>query len=489
MIFPHPTSISLANMNFFRPFAPFFATLVCAQILCDHGLATDPAAVTATIDVAHPEAVIPKSFAGFSREWRRFPSPDGGPAGAVHPTYLRLLEHLAAFNEEGLSFRVGGNSADGMGTVPEDDRWRQLGEIFKATRTPLIINLNLAKEDAELDKNLIRAAQRLLPPGAIATFELGNEPDGWKGRYRPADYTYEQYLEVFHKVAEQLVPSLTPGLAGPAWAHAAPPEVLTQFLAKERPFINLLTVHSYRFDPKSHPEVKKLLEEGPTAGFAKSLAPGIKVAHDAGLKLRLGEAGSAWGGGLAGFSDTYACSLWTIDFLFELAHAGLDGVNFHGGGTSHYTAIKEDVDKVRGKAIISASAPYYGMLVFAEAVAHEARFVPVQTAGPATRVKFWATVDRAGTVRVVIINKDLSAPADVEVRSPEKKGSATLKRLEAPSLDATAGLTFAGQTFDGSVDGNPTGALKEETIAGQQDALRFHLAPASAALLTIPAAP
>lgn len=447
--------------------------------------AAETVAVSATLDVTHPGVAIPQSFAGFSREWRRFPSPDGGPTSAVHPVYLRLLQNLAAFNKEGLSFRVGGNSADGMGTVPEDDRWLQIGEVFKATRTPVIINLNLAKESVELDKGLILAAQRLLPPEAIATFELGNEPDGWKGRYRPADYTYEEYLEVFHKVAAQLVPTLTPGLAGPAWAHGAPPDVLTQFLEKEKPFINLLTVHSYRFDPKGNPKVEKLLEEGPTAGFAKSLAPGIKVAHDAGLKLRLGECGSAWGGGIAGFSDTYACSLWTIDFLFELAHAGLDGVNFHGGGTSHYTAIKEDVDKVSGKAIISASAPYYGVLVFAEAVAHEARFVPVQTTGPANRVKLWATLDRTGTVRVVILNKHLTSPAEVDIRLPGKQGAATLKRLEAPSLDATSGLTYAGRTFDQSADGSPVGALKDEAIRPVDGGLHFHIGPASAALLTI----
>lgn len=472
-------------MNF-----PSLLSLVCvglAHLVANPVVAhaAEPLNVSATLDVEHPGAAIPKSFAGFSREWRRFPVPDGGPASAVHPVYLRLLEHLSAFNEEGLSFRVGGNSADGMGAVPADDRWLQIGEVFKATRTPVIINLNLAKENGELDKGFIRAAQRLLPPGAIATFELGNEPDGWKGRYRPADYTYEQYLEVFHKVAEQLVPELTPGLAGPAWAHGAPPDVLTQFLEKERPFVNLLTVHSYRFDPKGHPTVEKLLDEGPTAGFAKSLAPGIKVAHDAGLKLRLGECGSAWGGGIAGFSDTYACSLWTIDFLFELAHAGLDGVNFHGGGISHYTAIKEDVDKASGKALISASAPYYGVLVFAEAVAHEARFVPVQTTGPADRVKFWATLDRTGTVRVVILNKHLTDAAEVEIRLPGKWAGATLKRLEAPSLDAISGLTYAGQTFDQSVDGNPVGAAKLEAVVEKDGRWAGHVASASAVLLTI----
>ena len=89
--------------------------------------AAEPVAVSATLDVGHPGAAIPKSFAGFSREWRRFPSPDGGPASAVHPVYLRLLQNLASFNDEGLSFRVGGNSADGAGAVPEDNRWLQIG--------------------------------------------------------------------------------------------------------------------------------------------------------------------------------------------------------------------------------------------------------------------------------------------------------------------------------------------------------------------------
>lgn len=487
MIHSRGTIKRSTTMRFRRSLVQFFASVSLVFPICAIRGWAEPVAVT--IDSTQPQSAIPKSFAGFSREWRRFPSPDAGPAAAVHPTYLRLLENLAVFNDQGLSFRIGGNSADGMGTVPEDDRWRQIGAVFQATRTPIIINLNLARENVELDKDLIRAAQRLLPAGAIATFELGNEPDGWKGRYRPDNYTYEQYLDAFHQVAEQLVPSLTPGLAGPAWAHGAPADVLAQFLARERPFINLLTVHSYRFDPKSHPAVKKLLDEGPTAGFAKSLAPGIKVAHDAGLKLRLGETGSAWGGGLAGFSDTYACSLWTIDFLFELAHVGLDGVNFHGGGVSHYTAIKEDIDKASGKAIISASAPYYGMLVFCEAVAHEAHFLPVKTAGPAAGLKFWATVDRTGTVRVVVINKNLTQPAEVEMRLLGKQTGATLKRLEAPSLDATTGITYAGQTFDGSADGSSVGAVRQEAVPEQEGALRFLLAPASAVLLTAPAAP
>jgi hypothetical protein len=57
--------------------------------------------------------------------------------------------------------------------------------------------------------------------------------------------------------------------------------------------------------------------------------------------------------------------------------------------------------------------------------------------------------------------------------------------LEAPSLDATAGLTYAGQTFDGTADGNPMGELRQETVASKGDVLSFRVAPASAALLTV----
>ena len=40
-------------------------------------------------------------------------------------------------------------------------------------------------------------------------------------------------------------------------------------------------------------------------------------------------------------------------------------------------------------------------------------------------------------------------------------------------LDATTGLTYAGQTFDKSADGNPVGVLQQETIALKNGSLRF----------------
>ena len=263
------------------------------------------------------------------------------------------------------------------------------------------------------------------------------------------------------------------------------PEILSEFIARNKARLNLLTVHAYRFDPKSKPQPVKFLDDRATTGFAEWMGDGIKVAHDAGLKLRLDETGSAWGGGVAGFSDSFGASLWTLDLFLALANAGLDGINLHSVRTNAYSVIKEDVDKATGKATITANAPYYGMLVFAEAVAHEARFVPVRTTGAAGKMKLWATLDGKGTLRVVAINKDAAAAGDVALKLTAPFSAASVKRLEAASIEATRGISFAGRTFDNSADGNPIGALMEEKIPVAESGVHFHVAPASAVLLTV----
>ena len=59
-------------------------------------------------------------------------------------------------------------------------------------------------------------------------------------------------------------------------------------------------------------------------------------------------------------SNSYASSLWVIDFLFNAALGGATGVNMHGGGNSPgYTPIADD-----SGAVIEARPEYYGLLLF-----------------------------------------------------------------------------------------------------------------------------
>ena len=55
----------------------------------------------------------------------------------------------------------------------------------------------------------------------------------------------------------------------------------------------------------------------------------------------------------------------------------------------------------------------------------------------------YATVDARGATRAVIVNKDVSADAEVRIAAGPKTGRARVMRLTAPSLDSKTGVSSA----------------------------------------------
>jgi hypothetical protein len=88
------------------------------------------------------------------------------------------------------------------------------------------------------------------------------------------------------------------------------------------------------------------------------------------------------------------------------------------------------------------------------------------TATGTPRVKAWATLGSDGAVRVVLVNEDMTGEGAVELQVPGKTGAASLVRLTAAGVDATCGLSLGMQTWDGSLDGKPLGALATEPLTG-----------------------
>jgi hypothetical protein len=60
-----------------------------------------------------------------------------------------------------------------------------------------------------------------------------------------------------------------------------------------------------------------------------------------------------------------------------------------------------------------------------------------------------------------------------------------LSRLAAPSVSSKTGVTWAGQTFDGSPDGTLQGTLSITTVTPSGNVYSFSMTQTSAALLTI----
>jgi len=125
---------------------------------------------------------------------------------------------------------------------------------------------------------------------------------------------------------------------------------------------------------------------------------------------------------------------------------------------------------------------YYGMLMFAQAFPPGARLLPVTA--PSSTVKVWATSAPDGRTRVVLINKDLSTSAVVQLQIPGPQTAASAESLIAPSVTATSDVSIGGQTFGdtGTLPGSPSTVPVSPASPGAPYSVQ--LPPASAILLT-----
>lgn len=167
-------------------------------------------------------------------------------------------------------------------------------------------------------------------------------------------------------------------------------------------------------------------------------------------------------------------ALATADLLLHYAQRGLSGVNLPGG-----------IWNTPGQP--AAVAPrYYGMLFFAQFAGAQSQWLPTQLESSA-RIQAWAVRDtRNQTVRVAVINQEPGTSGTVAVQLP-----AGLRQAVVTRLTTSDPLRLAGQTFDGSRDGQPMGTAYGEILDADSDGqLLLAVGAASAALLTLtPSAP
>ena len=256
----------------------------------------------------------------------------------------------------------------------------------------------------------------------VAGLELGNEPEvyGTLGWYqtqagvpvpgRPASYDFGSYLRDYARVSRALprdVPLVGPASGAQHWLTS-----LGRYLS-ENPRVKLVTFHRYPLhrcftarDSPEFPTIANLLAPVAASGPATSLAAAIATAHARGIPLRADELNSVSCGGARGVSDTFASALWVLDTLFNMARAGVDGVNIH----TFHKAIYEPfaVSERAGRWSAQVKPMYYGLLMFSEAAPPGARLLPAAYRAPAT-LRIWAT--RApGRARAHRAHQRLAAP-------------------------------------------------------------------------------
>jgi hypothetical protein len=315
-------------------------------------------------------------------------------------------------------------------TVISDAALQNLRGFLDATGWTCLYGLDLARDSKANTVAEAVAAHRFLGPKLLA-IQIGNEPDSYRGRYRPRTWGPADYVREWNEVHDAIA-AAAPGIrfAGPDISNKL--DFLTAFAtgARRHRDIVMLTMHYYALGPAGSPDatLPQLMSDAPREATLKpSGLPTVAAACEtARLPLRISEGNSCWNGGQPGVSDTYAAALWCADTMLRFAQRGWIGFNLHGGGDGIYSPI------IGGPTRFSRR-PIYSGIRFAQALSG-GRFAPVDAAGLTADVSIYA-LEQQGRRQLVVINKGLS-PVTLALPVPTR-GAAMA--LTGPSLTSKVG--------------------------------------------------
>jgi hypothetical protein len=246
--------------------------------------------------------------------------------------------------------------------------------------------------------------------------------------------------------------------------------------------ITLLTQHYYRGNGQSASSTAaNLITADPT--IVSDLSILNTAAQAIGTPFRMAECNSYSNGGADGVSDSYASSLWVLDYLFDCALGGASGVNLHGGGNgTGYTPIADS-----NGVVVEARPEFYGMLLFS--LAGQGTLLTSTLNAGSLNATAYAVNSSSGSLSLIVNNKDLTNNLNLSIQLPQSATSATLLEMtqlsagaSAPNLTATSGVTI--QSASAGVNGSfSPGAAYTLTAVGTQ--LNCYVPALSAVLIQI----
>lgn len=500
--------------------------------------------MTVVVDPTVKGQALPTTgtFLGTSHEWRR-----------LTDWAANLPAFAAIFRRYGRQpiIRLGGASQDAMTEVPSVETWRSIASLARATNAKIIVGLPLYQPGKAIDmsKQMIRDAYKYLPQGSLLTFELGNEPEFWPsgiGGYRPARSLNFQsgpdnFLEYWTEAAKEInpcgvdlatgrknansnekatAPIPTAALSGPSWGNVntIDPSIVKRMAERNKCSLREMNVHYYPYVDNTTITAPELLAEPLVQFGVEKFTVLQRLAAGHGYKMRISETNSLFGGGRVGLSDTYVGALWSADLALAFANAGASGFHVHWGfggapivgGAPNVGVQTNFFDDDPKRPYPSVHAPFYGALFFVAATGGpevspqelaKTRFAAVYPLPPAAvggngcdaNLKTWALVDGRGVLRVAAINKEEKLSCNLQLRIGSLNwGRATVSRL-MPGVDglkSKGGITWAGQTYDGSTDGNIRGAREVQSVAPVRlpaDAVGMKFAPGLSYTVAMPA--
>jgi hypothetical protein len=458
---------------------------------------TRPGAAVAA-DGTRPGVPVAADFLGLSMEWCKAQTVLGqASAGGTDAIFAQYVANLRAYGAGPMSIRIGGNSTDtggSCGTPTSIQSVQAMNEFARATGAKFSFGLNMVSDDLPASKAQAAAYCAGMPSGAIASFEIGNEPDnyttpGWDA----STYSVELSQYLAGVLSAQ---SCSSNLMGPSfdftYTHFMP-SIKNILVTNQGKGLGTVTQHYYAGTNAVTPGF--LLTPAADSG-PEQLLSDLQTAHALGMTYRVDEMNSAWGGGAPGVSNAFESALWFIENAAKLAAEGVDGINIHGGMLGglytpfSITAAGGGSFSLNNRGSSPATAPlYYGMLFFARAINGANSTISPASISTNANIDAWSTVDGGGTERLIMVNRDIANGAQVVVA--QGASTASVCYLEAPSYSSTSGLkifsNFAGtryQTFDDSTDGSPTGTVGWDVLTPNDGSFTIPIGATQAAIVT-----
>lgn len=478
---------------------------------------SDPPTLHASVRLGADPTPIPAGFLGLSIEFDALPAYIGSDPSDVNPVFEQLVRNLSPGAPQ---LRIGGNSTDrsyapAAGVKPPryvayalTPTWMATtGALVRQLGAKVILGVNLAANQPALDAAEAHDYEAAVGTDAIEAIEIGNEPNlyhnitvyhtasGAPVRARPTTFGYPAYRSEFRATARAIgsLPLVAPALAagpdpGPgSWIH-----VVSNLLSADSG-VRDLTVHRYPLRNCSvgpsnpqYPTIAHLLSSYSTVGLAASVQPWLKIADAQHRGLRVDELNSVACLGMTGVSNTFASALWVTDALFSLVKAGVAGVDVHTLPGAAYNLFSF-TDR-GGRWSGTVNPVYYGLQLFAEAAPAGSELIDLPGAGADGWLSEWATRDRAGTTRVVLIDKSQTRGGRVTIAAPAgDRGPVTVERMLAPSAAATSGVTLGGRSYGTTTTGRLAAPSTQTLTPGRDGRYAVTLPAASAALVTFAA--
>ncbi len=269
--------------------------------------------------------------------------------------------------------------------------------------------------------------------------EIGNEPDMyWMNGIRSTGYVYSDYIPEWEAYKDAIklygdIPLVSPDTAYDSW--------MAPFVTDAHNSITCATHHHYPVDVKGIgiqlPTIENLLSIPVMDRTISKITTVMNSAKVYSVPFSMNETNSCSGRGKWGLSDSFAATLWAIDYMFSLLKLGVVRANFEGVLSEHaYAPIDTNSNP---KAI------YYAMLFVHYVIASNGVIVNTGIQTPHSNIKSYSVLGSDGKLRTVVINKNIFKDSTIIIKTQNVYTNATIIFIKAKSLNSTSGFTFGDE--------------------------------------------